>query len=376
MKKQVISAFTTTAILDYEPHIDHNINFLISRLQQSSESEVNIAKWIIFFAFDTICRIAFSDDQGFMEKQTDLGDTMEAARRRFLHWHEWGPLPQVERLLFKNRFVTKTTGTSLLAKLASERLQTRLEKGGLGTHSDLLDRYLQASERDPATFSKSTIMGIVISTIHAGAETTATTLNVCLYHLLQNPRVLATLRAELDAANLSSPPTWQSVSKLRYLEACFMESMRLKPLLLNPMERDVPDSGIEIAGVWIPGGTVVAMNVHALNRDPTIWGDDPDAYRPERWLEADEAQRAKMQRADLSFSQGRRRCIGQHIAWIELKKCLPALLNTFDVSIPKTPMQRSWPFVQKADHPAKPDRTRLPGAASRGAAETNGPLRR
>ena len=331
MKKQVISAFTTTAILDYEEHIDHNIKFLIAKLQDSGP-EVNIAKWSIFFAFDTICRIAFSDDQGFMAKQSDLGNTLEGARQRFRHWHLWGPLARLERLLFKNRFATRTSGTSLLGKLASERLQTRLEKGGLGTHSDLLDRYLQAAERDPATFTTSTLIGILISTIHAGAETTASTVNVCLYELLRNPRALSKLRAELDAANLSSPPSWSEVSRLRYLEACFKESMRLNPLLLNPIERDVPESGAEIAGTYIPGGSVVSVNVHALNRDPTIYGKDVDSFRPERWLDADEAQRMKMQRADMTFSAGRRSCIGQHVAWIEMKKFLPELLNKFDVS--------------------------------------------
>ncbi|KAK5281626.1 hypothetical protein LTR40_004529, partial [Exophiala xenobiotica] len=330
MKKQLISAFTTTAILDYEEHIDHNIKFLIAKLQDSDRPEVNIAKWSIFFAFDTICRIAFSDDQGFMAKQSDLGNTLEGARERFRHWHLWGPLARLERLIFKNRFATRTSGTSLLGKLASERLQTRLEKGGLGTHSDLLDRYLQAAERDPATFTTSTIIGIMISTIHAGAETTASTTNVCLYELLRNPRALSNLRAEIDAANLSSPPSWSEVSHLRYLDACFKESMRLNPLLLNPIERDVPASGAEIAGTYIPGGTVVSVNVHALTRDPTVYGKDVDSFRPERWLDTDEAQRMKMQRADMTFSAGRRGCIGQHVAWIEMKKFLPELLNKFD----------------------------------------------
>ncbi|KAK6366326.1 hypothetical protein LTS17_010832 [Exophiala oligosperma] len=354
MKKQVISAFTTTAILDYEPHIDHNINFLVAKLQKDSmdSPEVNIAKFIIFFAFDTICRIAFSDDQGFMAKQADLGNTLEAARLRFQHWHFWGPVPALERLLFKNRFVARTSPTSLLGKLASERLQSRMEKGGLGTESDLLDRYLQAAQRDPATFTPSTLIGILISTIHAGAETTASTVNACLYNLLRNPDALAKLRAELDAANLSSPPLWSEVSRLRYLEACFRESMRLVPLLINPIERDVPPSGATVAGTFVPGGTVVSLNVHALNRDPAVYGEDVDSFRPERWLlddegdEGDEARRARMQRADMTFSQGRRSCIGQHIAWIEMKKVLPALLTKFDIELVHPDEPLSMPTKQ------------------------------
>ncbi|KIX98744.1 uncharacterized protein Z520_05205 [Fonsecaea multimorphosa CBS 102226] len=336
MKRQIVGAFTTTAILDYECHVDRNIKNLISRLLANTDSELNIARWNIFFAFDTICNIAFSDDQGFMEKQSDLGNTLEGTRQRFEHWHNWQALPKLEKLIYKNRFAARgTSGTSLLGRLAVERLQTRLEKGGLGTHSDLLDRYLQASERDPATFDRSTIIGLLISTIHAGAETTAGAVNLTLYHLLTNPHTMARLRAEIEDAKLSSPPSWQSVSKLRYLEACIKEAGRMRPLILDPIEREVPPNGpgIEISGTYVPPGTVVAVNIHALNRDPSIWGDRVDEFRPERWIEADEAQLSKMERANLFFSAGRRVCIGQHIAWIEMKKFLPELLNRFDIEL-------------------------------------------
>lgn len=331
MKKHLISAFTTTAILDYEHHVDRNINYLMARLADS-DPEVNIAKWTIFFTFDTICNIAFSDDQGFMQKQSDLGNTLEGARQRFQHWHDWQTIPQIEKLLFKNRFSSSVAGTSPLAVLAQERLQTRLEKGGLGTHSDLLDRYLQAGERDPVLFDKSSIIGLCISTIHAGAETTAATLNLTLYHLLRHPRAFEKLKDEIRSASLSSPPSWASVLKLRYLEAALKEAMRMNPLLLDPMERDVPAPGLDIGGIFVPGGTVVAVNTHVLNRDPNIWGADVDSYRPERWLEADEVQLSRMERANIFFSAGRRMCIGQHIAWIEMKKFLPELINRFDVS--------------------------------------------
>ncbi|OAP63537.1 hypothetical protein AYL99_02764 [Fonsecaea erecta] len=343
IKKQIIGAFTTTAILDYECHVDRNIKNLMSRLV-TTDPEVNIARWNIFFAFDTICNIAFSDDQGFMEKQSDLGDALEGSRQRFDHWHYWQSLPKLERLIYKNRFASRSAGAaSLLGKLAVERLQTRLEKGGVGTHSDLLDRYLQASERDPVTFDRSTIIGLLISTIHAGAETTAATVNITLYYLLTNPRTLAKLRAEIEDAKLASPPSWQSVSKLRYLEACIKEAGRLRPLILDPMEREVPvdGPGIEISGTYIPAGTVVAINIHALNRDPSVWGDRVDEFRPERWIEADETQLSRMERANLFFSAGRRTCIGQHIAWIEMKKFLPELLNRFDIELvnPKKPLE-------------------------------------
>lgn len=336
MKKQIISAFSTRAILDYEHHIDRNITYLMDRFATSEQgNDLNIATWNIFFAMDTICCIAFSDSQGLMERQEDIGKTLEAGRERFLHWHDWRSLPWLEKLLFKNRWIIRVSNqkSSSLGGLATQRLQHRMEKGGLGSFSDLLDRYMQARENDPSTFTPATIMGLVMSTIHAGGETTSSTINVTLYYLLVNPRTMAKLKAELSQINLSSPPSWAEVSKLPYLEACIKEAGRLRPLLLDPLEREVPAStgGVEIAGVYVPAGTIVAMNTHALNLDPKVWGDNVHEFRPERWLDCDEQQLQRMGRADLFFSGGRRICVGEHIAWIEMKKYISALLTRFNV---------------------------------------------
>ncbi|KAH0151980.1 hypothetical protein KCU67_g10022, partial [Aureobasidium melanogenum] len=88
-----------------------------------------------------------------------------------------------------------------------------------------------------------------------------------------------------------------------------------------------------IAGVPVPRGTIVAMNTAGLNTDPSIWGQDVEVFRPERWLEASEEQRVLMHRANLTFSAGKRICLGMHIAWMEMKKVIPALVMNFDIEL-------------------------------------------
>jgi hypothetical protein len=100
--------------------------------------QISIAQWNSFFTFDTICRVAFSEDEGLVEKQQDLGDILKAGRARFEHWHYWQAFPRLERLMFKNRFAARVPGTSPLAQIASDKVQTRLsEDRGLGSHQDL-----------------------------------------------------------------------------------------------------------------------------------------------------------------------------------------------------------------------------------------------
>ena len=177
-------------------------------------------------------------------------------------------------------------------------------------------------------------------------------MNITLYYLMKYPRCMAKLRQELESANLSSPPQWSEVNTLRYLEACIKEAGRLHPLLLDPIEREIPANGpgIEIAGVYIPPGNVVAVNTHVLNRDPSVWGERTDEYRPERWIECSELQLQKMERANLFFSGGRRVCIGMHIAWIEMKKVLPELLLKFNVSLQLSSLDLSHHIQPKGGH--------------------------
>jgi cytochrome P450 len=107
--------------------------------------------------------------------------------------------------------------------------------------------------------------------------------------------------------------------------------MRLQTIGGDMLERVVGSSGAEIAESWVPGGTMVAVSSHVVNRDESIWGSRPNMYNPDHWIEADEAQRRRMERSLIAFGAGKRMCLGQHIAWLEMKKLIPRLLTAYKV---------------------------------------------
>lgn len=56
-------------------------------------------------------------------------------------------------------------------------------------------------------------------------------------------------------------------------------------------------------------------------RSKTLFGEDAEMFRPERFLEADEATRVEMQRnVELTFGYGRWMCAGKAIAFLEINK--------------------------------------------------------
>ena len=331
LKKHIATAFSPGGVIVHEETIDTVVEVLIQQLKQNGPV-VELASFLRYFAMDSLTRIAFSEDLGFMHNKQDIGNTLAGAKARFDHWHFWIPMPWLEKLLFKNPFVLNLARpTSQLAQLAGLKIGARISKENVATRPDLLSKYLEAQEKDPDVITPLTVTSLTISTIHAGADTTATALAHIFNNLLRHPSGLAKLRAELSTASLSTPPRFNDLNKLPLLDAVIKESLRATAIGGDMMERVVPPSGADIAGTWVPGGTVVSVSHHVTDRDPSVWGPDAEAWRPERWLEADELQRRKMERTYIGFSAGKRICLGMHLAVLEMKKCIPRMIEAFEV---------------------------------------------
>lgn len=53
-----------------------------------------------------------------------------------------------------------------------------------------------------------------------------------------------------------------------------------------PLSTPIHDvHGRKVHDVFVPANTDVFVQVHHLNRDPSIWGSDAAEWKPERWLE-------------------------------------------------------------------------------------------
>ena len=57
------------------------------------------------------------------------------------------------------------------------------------------------------------------------------------------------------------------------------------------------------------------MNPHIIQMDKSVFGQDADVFRPERWLESEERCKA-MDRAYISFGVGVRPCAGKNVSCI------------------------------------------------------------
>lgn len=85
--------------------------------------------------------------------------------------------------------------------------------------------------------------------------------------------------------------------------------------------KEVPKGGDVLHGKFVPGGTRIAHSTWSILRNTSVFGDDADLFRPERWLKAEPTKRAQMEKTtELVFGHGRWGCAGKSVAFLELNK--------------------------------------------------------
>jgi cytochrome P450 len=202
-----------------------------------------------------------------------------------------------------------------------------------GRGNDLLDKYIQARQTHPHLFDDEALLRMVSSTVSAGFDSTPFTMNNIIYYLCKNPPAYAKLKEEITNAHkqgsLSEVPKWTEVNKLPYLDAVMKEAMRMSPFLNLHLEREVPVGGTDISGFHRPAHTIVGCHPTLIGRDRAFYGQDVDEFKPERWLTGN---RVALERNSLVFGNGKRMCIGLHIAELEIKKTIAVMIRDFDVS--------------------------------------------
>ena len=131
------------------------------------------------------------------------------------------------------------------------------------------------------------------------------------------PLVDLMTKAEREG-KISSPITSAESRSLPYVQAVIKEGIRIHPPITGLLTKVVNPGGEVIKGRFVPGGTGIGHCGWGIQRQE-IFGNDVDVFRPERWIEASEAQRHEMDRTmELVFGTGRWGCLGKAIVWVEL----------------------------------------------------------
>ena len=152
------------------------------------------------------------------------------------------------------------------------------------------------------------LTGDALLLLLAGTDSTAHTLVTATYGLLTNPEMLRKLKIELKNAipDRDSLVEWAALEKLPYLRAVIKESLRYVAGSPGRLPRTVPSTGAVFCGQPIPPGTIVTSGTYVHHRNPKVF-EDPNTFRPERWLQGSVGD---MDKNLVAFSRGSRTCTG------------------------------------------------------------------
>ncbi|KAF8365390.1 hypothetical protein PRIPAC_83219 [Pristionchus pacificus] len=172
----------------------------------------------------------------------------------------------------------------------------------------------------------------VFRTQIAGMETTTTTLRWAILFLAKHQDKQDRLRKEiLDVVGKDRLPEMADQTKMPYARACVLEVQRRANILQTNLLR-VTLRDVHVRGQTIPKGTWVNGDIHYLMANDPIF-EDPDAFRPERYLQEDGITLNKdLVDHTVPFSIGKRACAGEGIARVELFLGLTATFQHFRIS--------------------------------------------
>lgn len=228
--------------------------------------------------------------------------------------------------------------------------------------TEILQKLVNAT--DPLTgarFDRETLMGESRGLVVAGVETTAAALTYATYELAKEPKWFQTLAEELRnaAPDLNSfvdnvdeaIPEERLIARLPFLSALLKEVFRCYPAGVRPFPRTVPPEGTQLDGYFLPGGTEVTCSSWVQGRwDKSLWSNDPEVFRPERWLEASSIDASdgkqstrkrysEMTAAITTFSSGPRGCIGRNLATLVLHLTTFALFRCLQPGVLENDLQ-------------------------------------
>ena len=230
-----------------------------------------------------------------LELNTTIATTLPQLRVELGGHSPWGRLMRC----------TAEVDRALYTEIAARREES--ERRGGERRRDVLSLLLEAQRGDGEPMSDQELRDQLLTMLVAGHETTATELAWSFERILRHPEVVDRIRAEIETGETA------------YLDAAIKETLRVRPVVpITARKLTVP---FALGGRTYPEGTVLMPCIYLLHRNPDIY-PDPEAFRPERFLESPPPPYGF-----IPFGGGVRRCLGAAFALVEMRAVMQTVFS-------------------------------------------------
>ncbi|KAF8513598.1 cytochrome P450 [Hysterangium stoloniferum] len=380
-KRIMNPAFSLSSLRAFLPVFSHFTQKMVLKLKEeiqeiqgneNTSTVLDIFSWLSRTALDSIGAAGFDyqfnaiDQKGeselakaynnfFSDFLFDLPDSM------IVFGAIMGIVPQWMRsflsLLPNERMNRIRNYMSVARDVAKEIIdkQTDIYSEGKEGSKDIMSILVRANRaEDPnAKLSEEEILSQLTTIIFAGHESTSTTIAWALYELARHPEYQTRVRDEIRVTRAQAAQrgkvelTIPDLDSMPYLLA--LETLRFHPIIphlirearrddMIPLETPITTKvGQVITSIPVSRGQRVYTSFVAYNRLKSVWGEDADKWRPERFIEdtvATQNTGLGVFANVITFGGGVKSCIGWRFAVLEMQTILIEILESFEFSPP------------------------------------------
>ncbi|XP_016069983.1 PREDICTED: cytochrome P450 2U1, partial [Miniopterus natalensis] len=325
--------------LSLEPKIIKEFKYVKEEMQKHGENPFNPFPIISNAVSNIICSMCFGQRfdytnsefkkmLNFMSRALELSLNTQLQLVNICSWLYYLPFgPFKELRQIENSII------SFLRKMIKDH-QKSLDAEN---PQDFIDMYLLHVEEERknnsnSSFDEDYLLYIIGDLFIAGTDTTTNSLLWCLLYMSLYPDIQAKVHEEIERViGADRAPSLTYKAQMPYTEATIMEVQRLTmvvPLGIPHMT----SAKTVLQGYTIPKGTLVLTNLWAVHRDPAIW-EKPEDFNPNRFLD-DQGQLIKKE-TFIPFGIGKRVCMGEQLAKMELFLMFVSLMQSFTFALPK-----------------------------------------
>lgn len=347
-----------SSLVTYEPFVNECISLIKQRFSEIAlaDQTVDLGHWLQCYAFDVIGEITFASRFGLLDMGEDKAGMFKTIDKRFFYCTFAGLYPSLHSLIFP--ILPKGSPQNNIGSYTTSHIEAREKmlkdpkNSNRDGPPDFVTKFLNIQDKDPEKMTKMDIFNICQTNIAAGSDTTAISLSAIFYYLMKNPQSYKKLQGDLKAAakegRISKPITFKEAQEVPYLQTVIKESLRLHSAVGLGLQRVVPPGGTTLVGCEFPAGAIVGINAWVAHRNKSVYGEDADKWRPERWIEFEEQGRGgEIEKYNLAFGLGSRTCVGKNISLLEISKLVPELVMMFDMHLVGLQGEKNWETLNR-----------------------------
>eukprot|EP01036_Dinobryon_divergens_P024387 gene24387-32834_t len=331
-RKGVASSFSFSNLSKSIPCLNQKIDELMDILEHNSQQETifEITKLMLSFTMDFISTAMFGVDLHSMKedehsegqeilREMDIAIKEIALKQRFNPIRSW---------MFWSSEVQRGDAAARYLMAAQQRILEKYRASNspedIAKDSSILAHLVRCPYPSDGERCADMLTHMV-----AGHDTTAYSLSWIMVEVARHPEVQQRIQQEIRAV-VSDDEQYllpSHLSQLTYLECVIKEGMRLWPVAalgsIRLASKDIPYNDY-----IIPKGSYLMIPFYPLFRTADI--QDPESFLPDRWAEdAPEAEKQRLKDISFPFALGKRNCVGQNLAKLELKLVLASMLRSY-----------------------------------------------